>query len=49
MGAAFVSNLQLGIKRGTSIGEECAQCSEKIGDGAINMAPSKKKRSEGHP
>ncbi len=41
-GAAFVSNLQLGVERGTFIGEECAECSEKFGDGTINMAPSKK-------
>jgi hypothetical protein len=37
-GAAFVSNLQLGVEKGTSIGEECAECSEKFGDGPINMA-----------
>ncbi len=41
IGSTFVSILQLAVQRGASIGE--CPMSQKIGDGPINMAPSKKK------
>jgi hypothetical protein len=44
MGNTFISTLQLGVQRGASIGRS-VQYSQKIADGPMNMALSKRRRS----